>query len=164
MTDTLLSPDDTGEIPQPVGETRIRIDTGEKTQIIDPRLIKAPSFDAIPRRVFEMDDTVIYMPETIGLAGPQSPPPPLPPVPPAPPQYDMDTERLSLLGTVAGLDGDLHSAPPTLRRSVPYVMPADRKPWAGARHAMPAPRWTRYAIGVGAVMVVWAVVVLAVHL
>jgi hypothetical protein len=44
------------------------------------------------------------------------------------------------------------------------VMPADRKPWAGARHAKPAPLWTRYAIGVGAVMVVWAVVVLAVHL
>jgi hypothetical protein len=32
MTDTLLSPDDTGEIPRPVGETRTRIDTGEQTR------------------------------------------------------------------------------------------------------------------------------------
>jgi hypothetical protein len=63
----------------------------------------------------------------------------------------MDTERLSLLGTMAGLDGDLYSAPPTLRRSVPYVMPADRKPWAGpprggrGTHAMVA--WARAARG-----------------
>jgi hypothetical protein len=162
MTDTLLSPDDTGEIPQPVGETRIRIDTGEQTRNLAEYVITAPSFDAIPRRVFEMDDTVIYMPETIGLAGPQSPPPPLPPVPPAPPQYDMDTERLSLLGTVAGLDGDLYSAPPTLRRSVPYVIPADARRWSRPRHAKPAPLWARAALLVGGAMVAGAFVALAV--
>jgi hypothetical protein len=185
MTDTLLSPDDTGEIPQPVGETRIRIETGEKTRNLREErdaILAATGrlrhFDAPPQSlvtghgydpeahsgpIVDLFDTVTFR-ITDDLAGPQFPPPPLPPVPPAPPQYDMDTERLSLLGTMAGLDGDLYSAPPTLRRSVPYVMPADRKPWAGARHAKPAPLWTRYAIGVGAVMVVWAVVVLAVHL
>lgn len=93
MTDTLLDydPNDTGEIPPPVGETRIRIDTGEATQRIDPRLIKAPSFDAVPRKTFDIDDTVVYRRDTVVyhlpptvevvpdlLEGPQKPPPPLP--------------------------------------------------------------------------------------
>jgi hypothetical protein len=103
MTDTLLSPDDTGEIPQPVGETRIRIETGEKTR-------------------------------------------------------NLREERDAILAAT----GRLYSAPPTLRRSVPYVMPADRKPWAGARHAKPAPLWARAALLVGGAMVAVAVAALAV--
>ena len=100
MTIELLHPDDSGEVTRLPGEetvrivgeiqTRMRIDTGEPTQRIDPRLIKAPSFDAIPRKTFDIDDTVVYrrdtvvydQPPTVGivrdLAGPQSPPPPLP--------------------------------------------------------------------------------------
>jgi hypothetical protein len=173
MTDLLTQdPNDTGEIPTLVGETLRRIDTGEATQRIDPRLIKAPSFDAIPRKVFDLDDTVTYMPATIGivdLEGPQNPPPPLPkpPRPAVPPKGALDdTERLSLLGSVAGLDGDLRAPlprpatpihlpkpKPKLRRSVPYVMPADRRPWSGPRHAKPAPLWTRVAVVVGGAMV-----------
>jgi hypothetical protein len=49
-----------------------------------------------------------------------------------------------------------------LRRSVPYVMPDDRPRGLGGLHRAPAPRWTRYAIGAGAVMVAWAIVVLIV--
>jgi hypothetical protein len=183
MTDTLLSPDDTGEIPQPVGETRIRIETGEKTRNLREErdaILAATGrlrhFDAPPQSlvtghgydpeahsgpIVDLFDTVTFR-ITDDLAGPQSPPPPLPPVPPAPPQYDMDTERLSLLGTVAGLDGDLYSAPPTLRRSVPYVIPADARRWSRPRHAKPAPLWARAALLVGGAMVAVAVAALAV--
>jgi hypothetical protein len=90
MTDLMTTDHaDSGEIPcvaelrrVNVGETRMRIDTGEKTQRIDPRILDAPSYEAIPRRVIEIDDTVQFrIPETIGVVdfdGPQKPPPPLP--------------------------------------------------------------------------------------
>src|SRR5690242_5816709 len=96
MTDTLLRPDDSGEC----------VDLGEKTQRIDPRLIKAPSFDAIPRKTFDIDDTVIYrrdtvvydQPPTVGiirdLAGPQKPPPPLP----KPPKVDPAETGVNIFG------------------------------------------------------------------
>jgi hypothetical protein len=114
MTDLLLDydPNDTGEIPRLPGEIRIRIDTGEATQRIDPRLIKAPSFDAIPRKVYDLDDTVVYhrdavvyhRPPTIEvvpdlLEGPQKPPPPLPK-----PKADLAETGVNIFG---GLGTDL---------------------------------------------------------
>jgi len=95
VTGTLLDydPNDTGEIPRPVGETRTRIDIGETTQPIDRRIVDAPSFDAIPRRVIDMDDTVTFhIPATIGVVA--------------------DTQQLTLLGSVAGVDGELRPAAP----------------------------------------------------
>jgi hypothetical protein len=134
MTDTLLDydPNDTGEIRRPVGETRTGIDTGEKTVRIDPRLIKAPSFDAIPRRVIDLDDTVIYMPETIGCVDLDDKPHPKPPTLPPNPKYDMaaaqpvgpwerlvDTHGRLTLGAVAEVDGELRPAAYTGRHRDP---------------------------------------------
>jgi hypothetical protein len=114
MTTKLLDPNDTGEIPRLPGEDRtviIRIDTGEKTQRLNPYLIPTSPFpiplrqdDAVPESlvtghgydpeahsgpIFDLVDTAtIHIPQD-DLAGPQ----------------------LSLLGTVAGLDGELRPAP-----------------------------------------------------
>lgn len=111
MTDILtLDPNDSGEIRRLVGEERtviIRTDPGEETQNLGQYFRPDVPFDAIPRRVFEIDDTVVYrLPPTIGivadLAGPQSPPPPLPPIPP-PTEYNMaDAQPLWPLERVAG--------------------------------------------------------------
>src|SRR3954468_19322142 len=108
MTDTLLKPDDTGDIPRPIGETRIRIAPGELTENLAEYVMTAPSFDAIPRRVIEIAATVQFrIPETIGVVdfdGPQKPPPPLPK-----PKDLAETEQITLLTSLAaGLpeDGD----------------------------------------------------------
>jgi hypothetical protein len=176
MTDTLLKPDDTGDIPRPIGETRIRIAPGELTENLAEYVMTAPSFDAIPRRVIEIDDTVQFrIPETIGVVdcldgNPQ--PKPTKPLPP-PPKYDMaaaqpvapwgrvaDTEQLTVLGS---LGADLPEVPfPPLRKSVPYVLPADRKPWSGPRHAAPAPLWARVSIAAGLAMLLGSTLGLAV--
>lgn len=112
MTDILTrDPNDSDEFPLGIGEQRtviLRRDTGEKTQLIDPRLIKAPSFDAIPRKVIEIDDTVTFrIPETIGcvdLEGPQPKPKPIP-RPSVPPKYDMaDAQPIAPWERVAGAD------------------------------------------------------------
>ena len=127
MTDTLLDPNDTGEIPRLVGETRIRIDTGEATQNLAEYARVMPPMAAIPRRVFDLDDTVIYMPETIGVVGLDDKPYPKPPYPlPPNPKYDLaaaqpvapwervvDTGRLTILGSLtAAPDGELRPAAP----------------------------------------------------
>ena len=75
--------DDLGEGPtEDLRHHMNRRDTGEPTQRIDPRLIQAPTFEAIPRRTIELDDTVIYRGSRVigvgDLEGPQKPPPPLP--------------------------------------------------------------------------------------
>jgi hypothetical protein len=87
------------------------------------------------------------------------------------------TEWLTLLGTVVGLDGELREAPlprpipyppkpplpkPKLRRSVPYVLPADRAEWSYPRHAAPAPLWTRLAVAAGLALTLGSVLGLAV--
>jgi hypothetical protein len=105
----------TGDIPRQIGEERIvirRDTTGEDTRNLSHEIAglpprRRPAADETARmrliepalglnhhdmsRVIEIDDTVTYMPATIGLAGPQDPPPPLPPAPrpSVPPQYDM---------------------------------------------------------------------------
>jgi len=160
MTDLATrDPNDTGDIPRPIGEECIvirRTDLGEATQNLGEYVMLAPSFNAIPRRVIDIDDTVTYMPATIGLAGPQSPPPPLPrpPRPSVPPQYDM----------AATVDGELVPAGPgevterlKVRKSVPYVIPADARRWSRARHAKPIPAWVvRLAIAAGVVVLAGA--------
>lgn len=91
MTD-LIDRADSGEIPR-------YDDLGEPTQNLARYLVDTPSFEAIPRRTIDLDDTVTYLPATIGvvdLEGPPPPPPPLPPNPDEPPA----TERLSLLGSL----------------------------------------------------------------
>jgi hypothetical protein len=108
MTD-LIDRADSGEIPPLPGEYRMRIDLGEKTQRIDPRLIKAPSFDAIPRKVIEIDETVYFhIPETIGV------------VP------DPETEQLTVLGSLtADITGEFHPSAPGPQ---PGPLPPDPQP------------------------------------
>jgi hypothetical protein len=182
MTDTIaIDRADSGEIPRLViGEQRtiiMRRDTGEATQNLSPYLIPSGPFpiplrhnDAIPESlvtghgydpeahpgpIVDLVDTV-----TFGLAGPQSPPPPQPPAPrpSVPPQYGADETQVQTIlhSLTATVDGELAPAVPPLklRRSVPYVMPADRAPWFGPRHRKPAPLWTRVAITVGGAMAV----------
>lgn len=196
MTDILLDPNDTGEIPRydSLGDDPTRNLREERDAILaatgrlrhhDPvptSLVTGHGYDPEAHHgpVIEMDETVLFHAPN-DLAGPQNPPPPLPPVPPTQPKYDMaaaqplwplervagaeETQVHTILHSLtATVDGELAEAEPTLRRSVPYVIPANARPWSRPRHRAPAPAWTRYAIGVGAVMVVWAAVVLAVHL
>jgi hypothetical protein len=179
MTD-LIDRADSGDIHRPIGEDRTvilrRDTTTEDTRNLAHEIAglpprRRPAADETVRmrliepalglnhhdmaRVIEIDDTV-----TFGLAGPQGPAPaPKPPRPSVPPQYDM----------TATVDGELVPAGPgevterlILRRSVPYVIPADAEPWFGARHRRPAPAWTRWAIGVGTLAVIWSAVMLAV--
>jgi hypothetical protein len=135
MTDLLLDydPNDTGEVNRLPGETRIRIDLGEPTQRIDPRLISAPSFDAVPRKVYDLDDTVVYLPQTIGVV--------------------PDTERLSLLGSVAGVDGELRPAAPGPKPGpLPPTPPPAPKPGYAGRHRLTFSRRVRRLItGMGIV-------------
>ncbi len=159
MTDILTrDPNDSDEFPLGVGEERtviIRRDTGEATQRIDPRLIKAPSFDAIPRRIIDIDETVIYrIPETIGI---------------------VDTDRLTILDSLAGsyadMDGELQGPQPKPTQPLP-PNPRPAAPGRASftvrgmvrqgRHRKPAPAWTRWAIGVGTLLAIWSVVTLAV--
>jgi hypothetical protein len=193
MTDVLLDydPNDSGEVARLpgeetvriVGETHTRIDLGEATQRIDPRIVAAPSFDAIPRKVFDLDDTVIYMPATIGLAGPQSPPPPLPPPPPPTSLYDAqpispwervaDTAQLTLLGSMAGLDGELNPPPPPGPDPLPPPPPPAPKPpapkpkprYAGRHRLTWGGRVRRLLAGMGvvgaALVAIWAGLTLA---
>jgi len=143
MTD-LIDRADSGEIPALPGERRMRIDLGDPTQRIDPRLISAPSFDAVPRKTFDLDDTVIYLPQTIGVV--------------------PDTERLSLLGSVAGLDGELRpAAPGPFPTPLPPTPPPAPKPEPGyaGRHRLTLGRRVRRLIAgmgiIGAALVaIWA--------
>jgi len=184
MTDLLLDydPNDTGEVARLPGEETVRIpgehrrriETGEPTQRIDPRLIKAPSFEAVPRPVFEIDDTVVYhLPPTIGIVPDLASAQPI-----SPPERVAGADDTVVQTLLQGLGADLPEdgdgvvfrrpcGIPRSRRSVPYVLPADRRPWSGARHAKPAPLWTRVAIVVGGAMaagggiglgLIWAVV------
>jgi len=137
MTDTLIDRADSGEIPKLTGEQRMCIDLGDPTQRIDPRLINAPSFDAVPRKVFDLDDTVTYLPQTIGV------------VP------DPETERLSLLGSVAGVDGELRpAAPGPLPTPLPPNPPPAPQPQPGyaGRHRLTFGRRVRRLLaGLGVV-------------
>jgi len=163
MTDVMLDPNDSGEVARLRGETRMRIDLGEATVRIDPRLIKAPSFDAIPRKTFDIDDTVIYMPETIGLAGPQSPPPPLPKPPSK--SYDPETVTISLLGAVAGMDGELRPAVYVGRHRHPDDLDLDEggRYWEMQRPAYErrlSPWWAPAGLVVAG-LAIWAGLILA---
>lgn len=143
---------DTGEIPtaeptrdltEPArripGETltRIHIDTGEKTQRIDPRLIHAPSFDAVPRKVIDLDDTVTYrLPETIGIVGQAA----AQPIAPWERVAGLDDTAAygilhSLAGARADLAGELEGpqSPPT---PLPPIPPTPPKGYEG-RHRHP---------------------------
>lgn len=188
MTDLITrGPNDTGDIPLGIGEQRtviLRTTPGETTQNL-----AGWDADLPPFRRPEHDETremhLIAAPYGLShprdLAGPQNPPPPLPPTPPAPTKYDMaaaqplwplervagadDTAVHTILGSLtATIDGELAQAAPPLRRSVPYAIPADARPWSGPRHAAPAPVWTRWAIGVGVLLAIWSAATLAVIL
>lgn len=187
MTDVLLHPDDSGEVTRLPGETA-RIITGvererligEATQNLGQYARPDAPFGYL-RKTFDIDDTVTYMPATIGLAGPQSPPPPLPPPPPPPPTslYDAqpiapwervaDTAHLTLLGSVAGMDGDLRPAAPGPKPGPlppdPQPAPAPKPNYAGRHRLTLGRRVRRLLAGVGvvglAVAAIWAGLTLA---
>jgi hypothetical protein len=144
---------DSGEIPRPVGETRRSIDVGEATQNLGEYLQTSPSFDAIPRKVIDLDDTVIFRgSRVIGLGDLDDKPHPKPPPLPKPPKDMADaqpvapwervaaTERLSLLGSVAGLDGDLRPAVPP-KPAPPKPKPAPRSSYVGRHRAPSTSMW-----------------------
>lgn len=179
MTDILTrDPNDSDEFPLGIGEERtviLRRDTGEATQRINPRIIDAPSFDAIPRRIVDIDDTVIYMPETIGcvdLEGPQ--PKPTKPLPPQPkPQYagadetQVHTILDSLDGGHAELDGWLRPDGYVGRHRDPLDRIAVQGEAAWGRLVEAAkpggePRRLRVQVGVGAFIAFAAAVSVAV--
>ena len=126
MTDLLIdyNPEDTGDIPLGIGErtrdlsTHLRRDTtGEATENLGKYLINAPSFEAIPRRTIDLDDTVTYMPATIGMA-----------------ERVVDETAVhtildSLAGVRVGLDGEL-STPPT----TPPPLPKPPRPAVPGRY------------------------------
>lgn len=166
MTDILTRhPDDSDEFPLGIGEKRIvilRRDTGEPTQRIDPRLIHAPSFDAIPRKVFDIDDTVIYMPETIGVVD-QAAAQPIAPLERVAGAEDTAVHSIldSLAGARAGIDGELEGPqkpPPPLPKPKAYVVPGKYR-YAG-RHRQDADRrlspWWGLVIAVGFGLAMWA--------
>ena len=156
MTD-LLSPEDTGEIPtfdtlgteatRDLREHR-RDTTGEHTRNLAEYVINAPSFDAIPRKVFDLDDTVTYMPQTIGIVGLDDKPHPKPPTLPKPPKVAdwerlVDTEGRLELGATATVDGEMVPLPRPIPPTVP-VPPAPPKPSYRGRHRLTvAGRWRR---------------------
>jgi len=161
MTD-LIDRADSGEIPPPPGEHRIRIDLGEKTQLIDPRLIKAPSFDAIPRKVIDIDDTVAYqLPPTVGiipdLAG------------------DPETERLTVLGSLAGVTARIDGEFEGPQKPVPVPKPPRpsapgrdqrarfeaRRMFRRGRHALPVSTLELVAYVALGVTAIWAGLTLA---
>ena len=155
MTDLLLDydPNDTGEVNRLPGEHRTRIDLGEPTQRIDPRLIDAPSFDAVPRKTFDLDDTVVYHPETIGfvdLEGPQKPPPPLPK-----PKADLSETGVNIFG---GLGADLPD-PPHDRAAWPAPTPAGSR--SICRHKVKVAFQQGLVIGALGMLAVYSGLVLA---
>ena len=179
---------DSGEIPriddlgtEPTEDLRHhmhrRDTTGEATENLGRYLRDAPSFEAIPRRIIDLDDTVTYMPATIGVVDQGA--------------WErvgaadtaVHTILDSLAGARAGLDGELEGpqkpvpAPtpppgPKLRRSVPVAAMVDREPPGWRRRAFhkgkrrkPEPRrvspWVALAFVVGAGLAMWAGVYLA---
>jgi hypothetical protein len=170
MTDLLLHPDDSGEVTRLPGEetvrivgetqTRMWIDTGEKTQRIDPRIVDAPSFDAIPRKVFDIDDTVIYRRDAV--------------VYDQPPTFavvsDPETEQLTVLGSLtADITGEFHPSAPGPQ---PGPLPPDPQPapdpqpgYAGRHRLSWGGRVRRLLAGMGvvglALAAIWAGLVIA---
>ncbi len=127
MTITTTDSADSGEVTRLAAEERtviMRTDPGEATQNLGRYHVDAPSFEAIPRKVFDLDDTVTYMPETIGLAAAQ-------PIAPWDRVLDPETQHLTLLDSMAGIDGELRPAAPGPR---PGPLPPDPKP-------APAPKY-----------------------
>ena len=164
MTDLLLDPNDTGEIPTQAGEaTQNLAPYMENPPALRLALTEPTAEIRIPQTIAVVDEPVdmqrhldagfaqpIAPPERVdGFDGPQPPPPPLPPIPPSPDGFE--TARLNLLDSLAEAPAQVR-----VRRSVPYVMPADRKPFTGARHLRRSPRWTRWAVQAGVVLAAYA--------
>jgi len=164
MTDLLLDydPNDTGEVNRLPGEHRTRIDLGEPTQRIDPRLIDAPSFDAVPRKTFDLDDTVVYhrdavvydQPPTVGivrdLEGPQKPPPPLPK-----PKADLSETGVNIFG---GLGADL---PEPQHDRAPWAAPTPAGSRSICRHKVKVAFQQGLVIGALGMLAVYSGLVLA---
>lgn len=159
-----------GEIPALPGESIHRITAadrerllGENTENLGRYLLNTPSFEAIPRKMIDLDDTVVYQPETIGVVDPGGW------------ERLADTDQLSIIESLAGarvgVDGGLEGPqkpPPPLPKPSKYVGrhrhpegliadPHARPIWSDlARIAEPvtepvaaAPPWARVAIAVG---------------
>jgi hypothetical protein len=169
MTIELLDydPSDTGDIP--VGETARIITAAERERLIGEKTENLGQYarpDApfgFLRKTIQIDDTVTFHSPITPAVGAD--------------ETVVHTILDSLAGVTVGIDGELEGPqkpPPPLpkppkgahelRRSVPYVLPADRREWSYPRHAKPAPAWTKWSIGVGALLVIWAAVILAVVL
>lgn len=167
----------------------LRRDVGENTQNL-PGVYLDPAFSAPFRWPAAVDTTgeiprLIEAPlglttESLRPAAPGPIPGPLPPVPapqpgnprpPVPPSdmaaaqplvWPIERERVAAPDETAvqGILTALGADQPRQRKSVPYVIPQTAQAWAGARHAKPAPSWTKYLIGVGAAFVVWSALTL----
>ena len=173
MTDVLLDPNDSGEVTridslgaEPTEDLRHHMNrrdtTGELTQNLGQYARPDAPFGYL-RKTFDIDDTVIYMPETIGLAGPQSPPPPLPKPPSK--SYDPETAVISLLGAVAGMDGELRPAVYVGRHRHPDDLDLDEggRYWEMQRPAYErrlSPWWALAGLVVAG-LAIWAGLILA---
>jgi hypothetical protein len=164
MTIELLDPNDTGEIPRRIGETRMRIDAGEATQNLSPYLIPSGPFpielrhnDMVPEslvtgrgydpeaHVIDLDDTVTFH-SSDGLAGPQKPPPPLPK-----PRVDPAETGVNIFG---GLGADLPDPKP-------WPAPASAGTRSRCRHKVKAAFRQGLWIGALGMLAVYSGLVLA---
>lgn len=100
MTDLLLDPNDTGEIPMTApGETLTRIYVGEATENLMPYADGLGP--ALRRSAADITGELVLIdvPLGFGFDGPQAPPHPLPPIP-------DETARMSLLDSLGAGPGD----------------------------------------------------------
>lgn len=140
MTQT-LNPNDSGEIArydslgdEPTTDLRAHLrrdTTGEATENLGRYLVDNPSFEAIPRRVFDIDDTVTYMPATIGIVDQA-------PLERVADETEVHTILDSLAGVRAGIDGELagpQKPPPPLPKPPRPAAPGKQYRYVG-RHRL----------------------------
>jgi hypothetical protein len=152
MTDLLIDrdPNDSGEIARPSVVAALTEPTAAMKRIAPPYTETSEPV----LRLYVTDEMPIYVPRSID--GPQAPPPPLPPIPPGPvippristpepshaghlpPTGPDESGVIPMFVDVADRQAHAELGEYLLRRSVPYVLPADRPGWTVARHRRPS--------------------------
>lgn len=176
MTDVLLDPNDTGEIPPPPGQTRTRIDLGEKTRDLSDRRNRRDTTDEAtrnlaheiaglpPRRRPASNEAAKtrLIDAPLGLAGENF----------GSPRWDIELDSTVMFGVVyqaaATLDGDLRPAAPGPRPTGPLPPnppPTPQKGYAGRHRLSWGGRVRRLLAGMGVVGLalgaIWAGLILA---